>query len=360
VVQGGQVLLASIAAVLVGVVVECAAPSALAADAAVPQPGGRDIGALQVARTLLCADDGPVIIALPYPEPLVSGWDEGGDRCAPDRVELAPAALRAAGLAVVELDGVTVVAADEDAVLKVLGELRERRALRPPSEPKVAEVEGSGGEANALDPDARVSLDFVNAEVSGVCGYLTELLGWSCDLEGPATAEVTMTSGESPVEFVTGLDLMRISIELAGFEVELGEGVLRVRAQPGLVQPPPHSMAPALPVTSTQQQVRCPPTVTLAALEGATSGTDDLRQVLHRDADGEYDGVRLSAIRRGSVANLMGLNNGDVLTGLELPGRSAHDEGVAALLSELPVTGSVRFEVFRHNQPVSWSCEITE
>lgn len=35
--------------------------------------------------------------------------------------------------------------------------------------------------------------------------------------------------------------------------------------------------------------------------------------LLHRDAEGEYDGYRLSAVRRGGIANRLGIKNGDIL-----------------------------------------------
>lgn len=37
------------------------------------------------------------------------------------------------------------------------------------------------------------------------------------------------------------------------------------------------------------------------------------RALLHRGADGNYDGYRLSAIRRGSLADQLGIKNGDVI-----------------------------------------------
>ncbi len=37
------------------------------------------------------------------------------------------------------------------------------------------------------------------------------------------------------------------------------------------------------------------------------------RALLHRGADGSYDGYRLSAIRRGSLADQLGIKNGDVI-----------------------------------------------
>ena len=37
------------------------------------------------------------------------------------------------------------------------------------------------------------------------------------------------------------------------------------------------------------------------------------RALLHRGADGEFDGYRLSSIRRGSLAEQIGIKNGDVI-----------------------------------------------
>lgn len=77
------------------------------------------------------------------------------------------------------------------------------------------------------------------------------------------------------------------------------------------------------------------------------------RVLLHRGPDGEYDGYRLSAIRRGSVADLAGLKNGDIVSAVQdLPLRSMAD-GTAlleALLADRP--SEVRVALRRRGEPV--------
>ncbi len=57
--------------------------------------------------------------------------------------------------------------------------------------------------------------------------------------------------------------------------------------------------------------------VTKAVVDENLANLDGLsklgRALLHRGADGEYDGYRLSAIRRGSVAEQLGIRNGDII-----------------------------------------------
>lgn len=98
------------------------------------------------------------------------------------------------------------------------------------------------GEDVVLDPDPGISLAFVNAGIGDFCRYLGELSGLGCEVSGPATAAINLDSGPTPVDYVTALELMRVSIELAGFDFEIEDGRIRIEARPGLEQPPtPHT-----------------------------------------------------------------------------------------------------------------------
>ncbi|MCB9665909.1 MAG: hypothetical protein H6732_17520 [Alphaproteobacteria bacterium] len=81
------------------------------------------------------------------------------------------------------------------------------------------------------------------------------------------------------------------------------------------------------------------------------------RALLHRGSDGEYDGYRLSAIRRGSLPDKLGIRNGDIVhnvNGLELNSV----EGAMKALEALRNEGSLKAEVTRRGQPVTLSYEI--
>lgn len=81
------------------------------------------------------------------------------------------------------------------------------------------------------------------------------------------------------------------------------------------------------------------------------------RALLHRGPDGEYDGYRLSAIRRGTLADKLGIRNGDVIhsvNGMELNSVQGAMQALQALQSE----GSLKFEVTRRGQPVSLNYDI--
>ncbi|MCB9680357.1 MAG: hypothetical protein H6733_02720 [Alphaproteobacteria bacterium] len=85
--------------------------------------------------------------------------------------------------------------------------------------------------------------------------------------------------------------------------------------------------------------------------------TREARALLHRGPDGEYDGYRLSAIRRGSVLDMLGVRNGDIIhsaNGLDLNSV----EGAMKALSALKGDGSLKFEVTRRGQPVTLSYDI--
>ncbi len=81
------------------------------------------------------------------------------------------------------------------------------------------------------------------------------------------------------------------------------------------------------------------------------------RALLHRGPDGEYDGYRLSAIRRGTLADKLGIRNGDVVhsvNGMELNSVQGAMQALQALQSE----DALKFEVTRRGQRMTLSYDI--
>ncbi len=78
-----------------------------------------------------------------------------------------------------------------------------------------------------------------------------------------------------------------------------------------------------------------------------------LRMIPHRGADGEIDGYRLSAIRRGSAGDSCGFKNGDIVHSLNGHKVRTMDQALEAYqaLKDAP---SAVVEVTRRGQPLSW------
>lgn len=85
------------------------------------------------------------------------------------------------------------------------------------------------------------------------------------------------------------------------------------------------------------------------------------RALLHRGPDGEYDGYRLSAIRRGSLADKLGIRNGDIIhnvNGTSLNSVPGAMEAFSGLTGNLQGGSKFQFEVTRRGQPVTLSYEV--
>ncbi len=85
------------------------------------------------------------------------------------------------------------------------------------------------------------------------------------------------------------------------------------------------------------------------------------RALLHRGPDGEYDGYRLSAIRRGSLADKLGIRNGDIIhnvNGTALNSVPGAMEAFSGLTGNLQGGSKFQFEVTRRGQPVTLSYEV--
>ena len=81
------------------------------------------------------------------------------------------------------------------------------------------------------------------------------------------------------------------------------------------------------------------------------------RALLHRGTDGEYDGYRLSAIRRNTLADKLGIRNGDVIhavNGKDLNSVQSAMEAYQTMASE----GNFSFEVTRRGQRTTLDYEV--
>jgi general secretion pathway protein C len=81
------------------------------------------------------------------------------------------------------------------------------------------------------------------------------------------------------------------------------------------------------------------------------------RALLHRGPDGQFDGYRLSAIRRGSLPDQLGIRNGDIVhkvNGMDLNSV----QGAMQALQTMQNQSSFKFEVTRRGQPVTLSYAV--
>jgi general secretion pathway protein C len=81
------------------------------------------------------------------------------------------------------------------------------------------------------------------------------------------------------------------------------------------------------------------------------------RALLHRGPDGQYDGYRMSAIRRNSIADKLGIKNGDIVhsvNGMSLNSMSGAMNAIQTLQTE----AEFGFEITRRGQKTSLNYEI--
>jgi general secretion pathway protein C len=81
------------------------------------------------------------------------------------------------------------------------------------------------------------------------------------------------------------------------------------------------------------------------------------RALLHRGPDGQFDGYRLSAIRRNTLADKLGIKNGDVIhsvNGKSLNSMSAAMDAYQTLTSE----NEFSFEVTRRGEKLSLGYDV--
>lgn len=100
--------------------------------------------------------------------------------------------------------------------------------------------------------------------------------------------------------------------------------------------------------------------VTTALLDDPEQLAGMARLLLHRGPDGEYDGYRISAIRRGSLLDRVGIANGDIihaLNGHELTSMEASMRAYSEVVETRPA--EVRLRITRRGTPVDLTIPIT-
>lgn len=81
------------------------------------------------------------------------------------------------------------------------------------------------------------------------------------------------------------------------------------------------------------------------------------RALLHRGADGEFDGYRLSAIRRGTVVEQLGIKNGDIIHAVNgQPLTSV--QGAMSAYQNLMNESSFSFEITRRGQRITMEYQV--
>jgi len=81
------------------------------------------------------------------------------------------------------------------------------------------------------------------------------------------------------------------------------------------------------------------------------------RALLHRGPDGEFDGYRLSAIRRNTLADQLGIKNGDVIHSVN--GQSLNSvQGAMSAYQGMMSDSNFAFEITRRGQRVTMEYEV--
>lgn len=93
------------------------------------------------------------------------------------------------------------------------------------------------------------------------------------------------------------------------------------------------------------------------AMQNIDSLATKIRVVPHKDGDGQVDGYRLSAIRRGSLFDKLGIKNGDVVHGVNgMPLTST--DGAFSAFQTLQSESGFTFDVTRRNKKQTFEYEI--
>ena len=81
------------------------------------------------------------------------------------------------------------------------------------------------------------------------------------------------------------------------------------------------------------------------------------RALLHRGPDGEFDGYRLSAIRRNTLADQLGIKNGDIIHAVN--GQSLNSvQSAMNAYNTLRTDSSFCFEISRRGSPTELCYEV--
>ncbi len=94
-----------------------------------------------------------------------------------------------------------------------------------------------------------------------------------------------------------------------------------------------------------------------SALGNLESFAGQLRAVPHKDGSGNVDGFRLSAIRKGSLFDKLGIKNGDVVHAINGQAMTS-TEGALSLYQSLRNEKAFNFEISRRNQRQTLDYEV--
>ena len=81
------------------------------------------------------------------------------------------------------------------------------------------------------------------------------------------------------------------------------------------------------------------------------------RALLHRGPDGEFDGYRLSAIRRNTLADQLGIKNGDIIHSVNGQPLTSVQSAMGAY-NTLKSEGNFCFEITRRGSPVELCYDV--
>jgi general secretion pathway protein C len=98
-----------------------------------------------------------------------------------------------------------------------------------------------------------------------------------------------------------------------------------------------------------EDQYTVPQSVVDNALEDLDKMASQVRVRPHRDSDGNVDGYRLSAIRRGTLLDKLGIKNGDIVH--EVNGYSLNSSsGAMTAFQSLQSESAFQFDISRRNK----------
>ena len=133
----------------------------------------------------------------------------------------------------------------------------------------------------------------------------------------------------------------------------------------GTTEPAPAGAAPAgeakVSESGVQQISETQFVVPRALIDSNLKDLDALsklgRALLHRGPDGEYDGYRLSAIRRSSLGDQLGIRNGDVIHAVNGQSLDSVQNAMGAFQT-MNSSNKFSFEVTRRGQTMTLNYDV--
>jgi len=212
---------------------------------------------------------------------------------------------------------------------------------------------------NIFDPDA-VGAETVSEESEGTSDLPVKLI--ATVVTNPSQFSTALIAGEGrgeePEIYGVGDDLLN---EATIEEIQWRRVIIRrdgrletIPMDSKGVEPPARSASSRDSDSDgiekqSEDEYTVPQSVVDNALEDLDKLASQVRVRPHRDSDGNVDGYRLSAIRRGTLLDKLGIKNGDIVhevNGYQLNSSSGAMTAFQSLQSE----GSFQFDVSRRNR----------